>query len=72
MRPTHQMKLAKSGKLAQCDDAVRSWYRLDIYKQACNILALPFDKRKKAIDSALYPDMLGAEVRRIHKLGANK
>lgn len=62
------MKLAKSGKLAQCDDAVRSWYRLTIYQDACAVLAMPFDKRKKAIDSALYPDMLGVEVRRIYKL----
>lgn len=68
MRPSQQMKLAQSGKLDQCDDAVKSWHRLTIYKEADRVLRLPFDKRKKAIDSSAYPDMLAEEVIRLNKL----
>ncbi|HBA33914.1 MAG TPA: hypothetical protein DCZ12_07270 [Gammaproteobacteria bacterium] len=42
---------------------------LPYYKEACRIMALPFDQRRTAIGD---DDRLAAEVRRVHELRINR
>jgi len=65
MRPSQQMKQALQGDLSQCDESVKSWLRLHVYREACRILAMPFDRRKKAVQDNPLSDMVGKESIRI-------
>ena len=72
MKPSQQMKQALTGDLSQCDESVQSWLRLHVYREACRILAMPFDKRKKAVQDNPLADMVGAEVKRLFEIRKKK
>lgn len=43
-------------------------YALQLYRAACAVLDLPFEDRKQAINKHDQPELLAAEVIRLHKL----
>ena len=72
MRPSQQMKKALTGDLSQCDESVKSWLRLHVYREACRILAMPFDRRKNAILDHPLSDMVEEQVTRLFELRKKK
>jgi len=73
MRPSQQLKAVLSGKITpdKCDNAVRSWLRLTVYRIAEKVIDLPFDRRIIEINKQPegLRELVKQEVIRLNKIG---
>ena len=72
MRPSHQLSAVINGSMdaADCDQAVRSQLRFEVYRRAVQVLDLPFASRRAALDSvpSTWRAMVETECVRVYKL----